>query len=129
MRVRNVSPDLTMDTERLLMFEQNCDIYSMVTSMSQSSRTALILGCSLGCLSRQVLLCLYLISLLNILTHTSSELPQLQEQKQEILTHTQSTTIKITILLSTFLSHNWFNSSSCLSSPQLTHIRSNEHVG
>lgn len=99
MRVRNVSPDLTTDTERLLMFEQNCDIYSMVTSMSQSSRTALILGCSLGCLSRQVLLCLYLISLLNILTHTSSELPQLQEQKQEILTHTQSTTIKITIFI------------------------------
>lgn len=51
--------------------------------MSQSSRTALILGWSLGCLSKQVLLCLYFISLLNILTHTSSELPQLQEQKQE----------------------------------------------
>lgn len=51
--------------------------------MSQSSKTALILGWSFGCLSRQVLLCIYLISLLNILTHTSSELPQLQEQKED----------------------------------------------
>lgn len=64
-------------------FHRTGKFTALFTSMSQSSKTALILGWSLGCFSKQVLLCLYLISLLSILTHTSSELPQLQEQKEE----------------------------------------------